>query len=32
MRKLLCLILVLALAVMIWSEVFGKENKWMKKW
>ncbi|MDO4461958.1 MAG: sulfite exporter TauE/SafE family protein [Bacteroidia bacterium] len=24
--------LALALAVMIWSEVFGKENKWMKKW
>lgn len=24
--------LMLALAVMIWSEVFGKENRWMKKW
>lgn len=24
--------LILALAVMIWSEVFGKENRWCKKW
>ena len=24
--------LMLALAVMIWSEVFGRENRWMKKW
>ncbi len=23
---------MLALAVMIWSEIFGKENRWMKKW
>ena len=31
-RQLMGWTLVLALAVMIWSEVFGKENKWMKKW
>ena len=30
-RQLMGWTLVLALAVMIWSEVFGKENKWMKK-
>lgn len=24
--------LALALAVMIWSEIFGKENRWMNKW
>ena len=23
---------MLALIVMIWSEIFGKENRWMKKW
>ena len=31
-RQLMGWTLVLALAVMIWSEIFGKENKWMKKW
>ena len=31
-RQLMGWTLVLALAVMIWSEVFGKEYKWMKKW
>ncbi len=31
-RQLMGWTLVLALVVMIWSEVFGKENKWMKKW
>ena len=29
-RQLMGWTLVLALAVMIWSEIFGKENKWMK--
>lgn len=31
-RQLMGWTLILALAVMIWSEVFGKENRWMKKW
>lgn len=31
-RQLMGWTLVLALAVMIWSEIFGKENKRMKKW
>ena len=31
-RQLMGWTLALALAVMIWSELFGKENKWMKKW
>lgn len=31
-RKLMGWTLMLALAVMIWSEIFGKENKWSKKW
>lgn len=31
-RQLMGWTLVLALAVMIWSEIFGKENRWMKKW
>ena len=31
-RQLMGWTLGLALAVMIWSEIFGKENKWMKKW
>lgn len=31
-RQLMGWTIVLALVVMIWSEVFGKENKWMKKW
>ena len=31
-RQLMGWTLALALAVMIWSEVFGKENRWMKKW
>lgn len=31
-RQLMGWTLVLALVVMIWSEIFGKENKWMKKW
>ena len=31
-RQLMGWTLMLALAVMIWSEVFGKENRWMKKW
>ena len=30
-RQLMGWTLTLALAVMIWSELFGKENKWMKK-
>lgn len=31
-RQLMGWTLALALGVMIWSEVFGKENKWMSKW
>ncbi len=31
-RQLMGWTLMLALAVMIWSEIFGKENRWMKKW
>ena len=31
-RQLMGWTLALALVVMIWSEVFGKENRWMKKW
>lgn len=31
-RQLMGWTLVLVMAVMIWSEIFGKENKWMKKW
>lgn len=31
-RLLMGWTLVLALAVMIWSELFKKENKWMNKW
>ena len=31
-RQLMGWTLVLALGVMLWSEIFGKENRWMKKW
>lgn len=31
-RKLMGWTLMLALAVMVWSEVFGKENRWSKNW
>lgn len=31
-RLLMGWTLVLALVVMIWSELWGKENKWMRKW
>ena len=31
-RQLMGWTLMLALVVMIWSEVFGRENRWMKKW
>ena len=31
-RQLMGWTLALALAVMIWSEIFSKENKWMRKW
>ena len=31
-RQLMGWTLMLALAVMIGSEIFGKENRWMKKW
>ena len=31
-RQLMGWTLALALIVMIWSELFGKENRWMKKW
>lgn len=31
-RQLMGWTLMLALGVMIWSEIFGKENRWMKKW
>ena len=31
-RHLMGWTLVIALAVMIWSEIFGKENRWMRRW
>ena len=31
-RQLMGWTLVMVMAVMIWSEVFGKENRWMRKW
>ena len=31
-RRLMGWTLALALGVMLWSEIFGKENRWMKKW
>ena len=31
-RHLMGWTLVIALAVMIWSEIFAKENRWMKRW
>ena len=31
-RQLMGWTLALALAVMIWNEIFGKENKWMNRW
>lgn len=31
-RQLMGWTLMLALIVMIWNEIFGKENRWMKKW
>lgn len=31
-RQLMGWTLALALGVMLWSEIFGKENRWMKKW
>lgn len=31
-RHLMGWTLVIALAVMVWSEIFGKENRWMKRW
>lgn len=31
-RQLMGWTLMLALVVMIWNEIFGKENRWMKKW
>lgn len=31
-RQLMGWTLMLALIVMIWSEIFGKENRWMRKW
>ncbi len=31
-RQLMGWTLMMALAVMMWSEIFGKENRWMKKW
>lgn len=31
-RQLMGWTLMLALIVMIWSEIFGKENRWMKTW
>lgn len=31
-RQLMGWTLALALVVMLWSEIFGKENRWMKKW
>lgn len=31
-RQLMGWTLVLALVVMLWSEIFGKENRWMHRW
>ena len=31
-RQLMGWTLMLALVVMLWSEIFGKENRWMRKW
>lgn len=31
-RQLMGWTLMLALVVMLWSEIFGKENRWMHKW
>lgn len=31
-RRLMGATLALALCVMLWSEIFGKENRWMHKW
>lgn len=31
-RQLMGWTLLLALIVMLWSEIFGKENRWMHKW
>lgn len=31
-RQLMGWTLMLALIIMIWSEIFGKENRWMRKW
>ena len=31
-RQLMGWTLALAMAVMIWSEMFGRENRWMHKW
>ena len=31
-RQLMGWTLALAMAVMIWSEIFGKESRWMHKW
>ncbi len=31
-RQLMGWTLILALGVMLWSEIFGKENKWSRKW
>ena len=31
-RQLMGWTLALALVVMIWSEIFGKENRWMRRW
>ncbi len=31
-RLLMAWTLALALAVMIWSEIYGKENRWMNRW
>ena len=31
-RQLMGWTLALAMAVLIWSEIFGKENRWMHKW
>lgn len=31
-RQLMGWTLMLAFIIMIWSEIFGKENRWMRKW
>jgi len=31
-RRLMGVTLAIALGVMLWSEIFGKENRWMHKW